>query len=679
MSETPRVMSKDDLFSLDWLQAAQLSPDGRKAVYVVSYITTEDDEDKEYTSIYIVDIETGKQRQMTSGKKDSSASFSPDGKTLAFVRPVKSNTEKDGERPQIFLLPVDGGEAQQLTDLKQGASSPVWSPDGSKIAFTAGIDYGEDEKPDRSKQPYRVTRNVWRFDAIGDLDLAVSNLYVIDIESKDVKQLSDNDGMDGGIQWSPDSERILYSSSMLPDRWRSFQARHYITNLEGNAQEILSDWESVATPHWLPDGNGLVLIGSPEETIIGTHDNLFVYDLESGDYSNRTQGMELALMGLNSGRSAAYGQLRFFIGISEDAKHAYTFVQKAGTTQIYRIALDGDVDYQSVVNGNRGCVLLDMRGDTILFGADDINHTVDLYVANRDGSNERQLTHINDEFLSNIIMPEYLNLHFKGSDGEDVEGWYVKPTNGAEAPYPTILWIHGGPHAAQGYRFAFDTHMLAGAGYGVLFVNHRASTGYGDTFSTAIQGDWGNLDYKDLMAGVDYAIEQGLADGDKLGCCGISGGGNLSTWIIGQTQRFKAAVPQNPVTNWQSFYGVSDIGVWFSTKQLGGHPHEIPEIYDRCSPITYAHNCTTPTLMIQCEHDWRCPPEQSEQFYTVLRANGCIVEMIRQPGGSHGGSIRGSLPLRKANLETKLDWFNRYILGIKSEEESAEEKVAAGD
>ena len=144
--------------------------------------------------------------------------------------------------------------------------------------------------------------------------------------------------------------------------------------------------------------------------------------------------------------------------------------------------------------------------------------------------------------------------------GVDVEGWYVKPTTDAEAPYPTILWIHGGPHAAQGFRYSFDTHMLAGAGYGVLFVNHRASTGYGNAFSTAIKGDWGNLDYQDLMSGVDYAIEQGLADADKLGCCGISGGGNLSTWIVGQTDRFKAAIPQNPVTNWVSFYGVSDIG-----------------------------------------------------------------------------------------------------------------------
>jgi dipeptidyl aminopeptidase/acylaminoacyl peptidase len=676
MPDTARVMNKEDLFSLDGLQAAQLSPDGSKAVYVVSHIDTEKEEAKEYTTIYLLDMVSGTSRKMTTGKySDSGATLSPDGKTIAFA-------SKREEQSQIYLLPVDGGEAQQLTDLKQGASSPVWSPDSSKIAFTAGIDYGKEEKPDRSKQPYRVTRNVWRFDAIGDLDLAVNNVYVIDVESKESKQLTDTHTVNGGLQWSPDGTQILYTAMMHPNRFEAFWPSFYLVNLEGHVETILDEWGSASAPHWLPDGSGIVFIGRENDgSPIGTHDNLHILNLKTGQIENRNAGMELALMGLNSGRSTAYGQLRFFMGITKDGKQAYTFVQEAGTTQIYRFALTGDIDYESVINGNRACVLLDMCGDTLLYGVDDINSTVELYTAKTDGSNERQLTHINDEFLSNIIMPEYENLHFKGSDGADVEGWFIKPTNGAQAPYPTILWIHGGPHAAQGYRFAFDTHMLVGAGYGVLYVNHRASTGYGDAFSTAIKGDWGNLDYKDLMAGVDYAIELGLADADKLGCCGISGGGNLSTWTIGQTQRFKAAVPQNPVTNWQSFYGVSDIGVWFSVEQLGGHPHEIPEIYDRCSPISYAHNCTTPTLMIQCENDWRCPPEQSEQFYTVLRANGCIVEMLRQPGGSHGGSIRGPLPLRKANLESKLAWFNRYILGIESETEDEElqAKAVTGD
>ena len=156
----------------------------------------------------------------------------------------------------------------------------------------------------------------------------------------------------------------------------------------------------------------------------------------------------------------------------------------------------------------------------------------------------------------------------------------------------------------------------------MLLVNHRASTGYGDAFATAILADWGNLDYADLMAGVDHAIEEGLADPDRLGVCGISGGGNLTGWIIGQTDRFKAACPENPVFNWFSMYGTSDVGADFSVRELGGTPYDAEDVYRRCSPITYADRCTTPTLFLQHENDYRCPAEQTEQFFAVLRVNG---------------------------------------------------------
>jgi dipeptidyl aminopeptidase/acylaminoacyl peptidase len=208
--------------------------------------------------------------------------------------------------------------------------------------------------------------------------------------------------------------------------------------------------------------------------------------------------------------------------------------------------------------------------------------------------------------------------------------------------------------------------MLTGAGYAVLFVNQRGSTGYGDEFSTRIIGDWGNLDYKDLMAGVDFVIQKGIADPDRLGCCGLSGGGNLTCWIVGQTDRFKAAVPENPVTNWVSMYGVADIGPWFVPAEMGELPHEIPEVYRRCSPITYAHRCTTPTLLIQGEHDYRCPTEQSEQFYAVLKASGCVVEMVRLPASFHAASIRGAPVVRRIQNEALLDWMNRYVLGIET-------------
>ncbi|MGH3927169.1 MAG: alpha/beta hydrolase family protein, partial [Pseudonocardiaceae bacterium] len=247
-------------------------------------------------------------------------------------------------------------------------------------------------------------------------------------------------------------------------------------------------------------------------------------------------------------------------------------------------------------------------------------------------------------------------------DGAAVEGWFLEPTEGA-APHPTVLGIHGGPHLGWGYTFNFDCLMLSGAGFGVLLVNHRGSTGYGNAFATATNGDWGNLDAADLMAGVDHAIGRGLADGDRLGVFGMSGGGYLTGWLIGHTDRFKAACPESSVFNWVSIYGTSDAGVYTGHKELGGAPHERPELYARCSPITYAHRCTTPTLLLQHENDFRAPAEQSEQFYTVLKANGVTAEMLRFPGTSHFGSMIGPASHRRARNDALLDWMNRYVLG----------------
>ncbi|MBI9046654.1 MAG: S9 family peptidase [Anaerolineaceae bacterium] len=302
------------------------------------------------------------------------------------------------------------------------------------------------------------------------------------------------------------------------------------------------------------------------------------------------------------------------------------------------------------------------NNDHLLFIQSTLNDPTNLFISDLDGSNEHQLTTINQELSDELIQPETRQLLFKGSDGEAVEGWLMLPTRG-EAPFPTILYIHGGPHSGWGHIYSYDFQMLAGAGFAVLFINHRASTGYGDKFSTAIKGDWGNLDCNDLIAGLDHAIGMELVDADRLGCCGLSGGGNLSCWLVGHSDRFKAAVPENPLSNFHSFYGTSDIGVWFCTEELGGHPHEIPEIYARCSPTSYAHNCKTPTLMVQGEADFRCPAEQSEQFYSILKANHCVVEMLRLPNSPHGGSIAGSFDTRKAQNEALLKWMQRYILG----------------
>lgn len=653
---TQKTINAEDLFNLQFLQSGHFSANGEHIVYSVAHVDTE--VDKEFFTIWRLSLATGEARAMTSGKaQDMGPQTSPDGQTIAFL-------SDRGKKPQLYTMPIDGGEPQQLTDIKQGViSGPVWSPDGSKIAFTAVPPFEGDSPPDLTKEVYRVTRNVYRFDAIGYLDQLVRNVYVVDVASKEVTRLTESINDHTALKWSPDGSKLMYLSGMHADSFIMMRNDISVVDMDGQVETFTDEQVGVQSADWTPDGR-IIYLGRPMRGApIGTKSDLWTLDTATGATESRMAEMIFGAGGSLSLRmpTRVMGNNRLLT--TQDGSHGFVRVQEGGNLNLYRVALHGDERWEVVLGGEQTVSLLDvdLENGRLLLAKTDLNTPPDLYLTDLDGRNQKRLTNLNGDFLAERTLPETQHLLFQGQDGKQVEGWYMKPAGGGDGPHPTILYIHGGPHAAYGRGFAFDFQMLAGQGYGVLFINHRASTGYGDVFSTAIKGDWGNLDYGDLMAGVDYAIAQGLADGDRLGCCGTSGGGNLSCWIVGQTDRFKAAIPQNPVTNWVSFYGCSDIGVWFSVEQMGGHPHEIPNVYAKCSPITYAHRCTTPTLLVQSEHDWRCPAEQSEQFYTVLKANGCTVEMLRQPGGFHGASVRGAINLRREHLLAMLDWFEQYV------------------
>ncbi len=653
MPQDKRTVVPEDLFRLKFISTAELSPDGKRVAYAITHTDTE--QDKDFSAIWVLDIASGETRQFTSGTaSDTLPQWSPDGKQIAFL------SSRSGEKtPQIFVIPTDGGEARALTSLKQGAGGGIaWSPDGTQIAFSARTLV---EARDPAK-PYRVTRHVYRFDGMEYLDDTVQSLYVIDVEGGEARKLTDDRLHNTNPQWSPDGKEILFNSSMLPDTHETFYNRLRVINLASGVIDSLVESHTISSAGWLPGGKRIAFSGVSYDETIGTKDDLWVLDRAGGTPENRTAGLNVGVGGalLSDMPVQPFGGAA--IPISKDGNCAYVRVQDGGTLQLYEIALSGAPSWKPLLGGDRSVMLQSAGDKKFLYVVSDFQNPGDLFISNPDGSDERQLTHINDDLLGQWKLPRIEHLLFKGSDGAQVEGWIVLPQEG-EAPYPTLLNIHGGPHFAFGSIYDFENQMFTGAGYAVVMVNHRASTGYGNEFSTAIKGDWGNLDYKDLMAGVDYAIAKGYADPDRLGVFGLSGGGNLSCWTVGQTRRFKAAVPENPVTNFVSMYGVSDISAWFIDVEMGGKPYEIPELYAKCSPITYAHTCTTPTLLIQGEHDWRCPAEQSEQFYTTLKANGCIAEMVRLPDSPHAGSIFGAPMLRRAQNDATLEWMNRYVLG----------------
>jgi dipeptidyl aminopeptidase/acylaminoacyl peptidase len=642
-------VSPEDHFQLRTLIDAKLSPDGKYVVYVVNQTEKIGQKEEDVSAIYLIDLENKISRRLTSElARESSPDWSPDSKRIAFL------SDRSG-KSQVYTMVVDGGETVRLTSMDQGVEgSPIWSPDGMLIAFTAS-----QTRSIQYLRPNRITRPIYKMDGTGYVEDAIQDIYVVPASGGKPQRLVHNLSVNRSLQWSPDGKEILFLVGFEQNA-QNFGFELGITDLDGNNYKILKGWGDISYATWTKDGKKIVILGIPSDRLWGMKADLWVLDRGGGELVCRTRDMPYHIADSMQPDVPTTILERMQIVI-EDNFHAFIPVHERATMKIYRVALAGVEKWVPVITGERNSLPLSYFEETLLFAASHLRNPVDLFLANKNGSKEHQITFLNSRLQAMFDLPEIETLTITAVDGELVEGWYIKPTSG-KPPYPTVLCIHGGPCSGFGHIFSFDFHMLAGAGFGVLIVNERGSTGYGEKFATTIFGDLGNLDYQDLMSGVDYAVLKGLADPDRLGVYGLSAGGNLTCWIIGHTDRFKAAVAENPITNWLSLFGTSDIGIRLVPLYLKGMPYEIPDTYYRCSPIAYAHQCKTPTLLIQGEFDFRCPAEQSEQFYAVLKAIGCMVEMLRLPGASHMGSVIGSPQTRRAQNEALLDWMTRFLL-----------------
>ena len=655
---TQRTIQPEDLFRFQFLQDAKLSPDGRHIAYSVSYVDGERDEER--AAVWLNDLETGETVKLTAGRAlDTHPVWSPDGVQLAFF------STRSGVR-QLYVISIFGGEPRQLTDLAQGVGrGPAWSPDGQFIAFSARATAA----PVFPDKPYRVTRHVYRLDGSGYLHVAAPDLFVVQACGGEARNLTQDEAFNcyrTGPVWSPDSQEVLFTAACYPDSYRWFAALRAV-NLAGEVRDVVKDWGCATNPPsaaWMPDGERIVFVGNPLEAPKQSHKHLWVVDREGGIPQCRTTGIFHNVAGKFQSDMPVIGADAPNLHIDADGKEAYVPVQIGGTKSIYRIALSGGTDCEPVVGGARVCDVVGLSQDGILMTANSFGEPGNLHLVDRDGSNERKITVLNRGLMAEFALPEVEHFYFGCSDGAQIEGWLLTPPIG-EPPYPTVLYNHGGPDMAWGNVFGLDFQMLAGAGFAVLLINYRGSIGYGDAFMAAINARMGELELADLMAVVDHCIELGLVDAERLGVCGSSYGGYLTCWAVSHSDRFKAAVAENPITNWESWYGVADLfsSIALPWEGMGGPPHQTPEAYRNASPIYSAHHCTTPTLLIQAEKDLRCPAEQAEQFYTVLQANICIVEMLRLPNSSHGGSSFGPLEIRRAQNEALLDWMNRFVMG----------------
>lgn len=646
-SQQRKPITQDDLFKAKYVCAGTLSPDGMTAAYVLSEATGSGEKEAQRLSIWSVHLAGGKPKRLTHGNGNNfSPTFSRDGKTLYFL----SSRDKV---PQIYAMPVDGGEAEAVTSLAQGVGSFKLTADGM-LVFSALT--RPPKKPSDDDHP-RIDRFWFRFDPVpGYLSDFNQTLFIAKPGGKP-RELTDGIGMIMDFVPSTDGREVAYVLTGLQHH-EFVQGNLMVTATRGKTKpRTLIENKVFEQVVWHPSGK--VLIAVAQMGGLGDVANLFTIDAASGKrISNRTGSLDLTLGPRLQAHVPARTQSRMIV--DPEGKHIYTSVTHGGEAHLDAISLTGKASAEQIGEGQEVNHLVDMKGDDLLIISQSTNEPPALCLLNKRTREKTRLTAHNADWHAKLQWPNVERLQVKVKKGVEIEGWIMKPRN-ARAPYKTILNIHGGPHGGYGCTFWADMHELVGAGYAVAFMNPRGSTGYGREFMQSIFGCWGYPELEDFNAFLDELVKRGIAHPDKLGVTGISGGGHLSAWLIGHTDRFKAAVPEQGVYNLVSFWGVSDAGQSLMDLEMDSRLHKDPMKYWQHSPIAYANKCKTPTLLLQGEDDVRCPMPQAEEYFSALKHYGCEVELVRMKKCNHGAQIGTRPALRRFRMNVLKDWFDRHI------------------
>jgi len=679
-----RPITIEDLAKIRLLDDPRPSPDGSRIAVTIKVMDLDDDGYR--SQIWIVPAGGGEMVRFTGGKGDSLPRWSPDGKRLAFVSRRDDGTEKGKKdaRPQIWVLDTDGGEAWQLTKTKHGASAPVWSPDGAKIAFTTRIGGKEDEEDapagdDKDKKKKKsdvkhITEIRYKADGTRGFlhERGYNHVFVIDVPEDgpaagpgEATQITSGDWDDGSLAWSPDSQTIAFSSNRTPDRDFNNVSDLWTVPVGGGEPRKLTETQGPAVaPAYSPDGTTIAFLGHTNPEPFRRYANSDIWTVAadgSGAPKNHTFAFDHSFAG-GIGSDQRSGLVLQGPVWSADGKSIFGTAIERGAEHLYRLDLDGG-DPIRILDGPRGIMNFQLSGDRIAYSALDSLSTGDLFTCALDGSDERRLTDVNKALFEELDLSEPQHFTYAGEGGWEMDGWLMRPVGYTEGQkYPLALEIHGGPAAQYGYAFFHEFQLLAAQGYGVLFTNPRGSTGRGAAFTVSNRSRWGEEDYLDIMAGVDAAIAgNSWVDSERLAVLGGSYGGFMTNWVVSHNDRFKAAVTMRCVSNLLSFFGTSDIGFTFMEMQMETEPWEDLEKLLRYSPITHAHKIKTPLLILHSEADYRCPIEQGEQMFITLKKLGCTTEFVRFPDEDHNLSRNGKPAHRFERLGHILRWFKTYL------------------
>ncbi|MBD3413472.1 MAG: prolyl oligopeptidase family serine peptidase [Candidatus Aminicenantes bacterium] len=640
------LLDKETFMDMESISSPIISPEGKHIIFVRRWV---DEKKDRYTgNLWIVDSEGQRVRELTHGTwSDSSPVWSPCGKKIAFLSDRSGST-------QIHIMWLDTRETAQLTHLNNSPSSLRWSPDGQKLAFTM---YIRDTDPilkvqlpkrprgaEWAKPAIIIDRLSWRRDGRGPVPKGYSHIYTIDARIGGTPQkVTSGDYSHSDPQWGPNSKRIYFSAIRKPDA----------EYLHGDTEIYSVDLETLdITPlttrkgpdrgtEISPDGKWIAYTGYDDKEYTSHLSNLYLMDLE---------GKNKRLLGKDFPNSP------YYVTWAQDNSGLYYLMAEKGAANIYFISLEGNIE--KITQGNHYLSGLSMAENGQIASTRSTFYRPGYLVTFnlREPKQLTQLVDVNQDVLDGVKLGEAEEMWFKSPDGLDLQGWLIKPAEFEEGKkYPMLLWIHGGPWAMYSVRFNWSWQNFAANGYAVLYMNPRGSTGYGQDFVNGIQYSYPGKDLDDLMAGVDEAVSKGFIDEDNLFVCGGSGGGVLTAWIVGHTDRFTAAVSMRPVINWHSFVGTTDGASWY--RQFKKYPWEDPMEYAVRSPLHYVDNVTTPTMVMTGEADLRTPISQSEEYYRALKMLKKDTLLVRMPSEYHGWRRPSHRLLQQLYL---MSWFEKY-------------------